>query len=409
MEKLYKIEKLDHQGRGIIRENGPIIFVENALPDEQVEIKIVKEKKQLKEAQVVAYYKQSSSRNKVKCPYYNQCGGCHIMHMSYKKQLEWKEEKVKEILNKFMDSSVLFSIQPIVASEEWNYRNKATFQVKQKLGYFAQKTNTIVPVEQCNLVDPNIQKLIPILSTLDISSCSQITIRASKNTNQTMVIFDMKTNIDTTKIVETLKEYVSSIYVKKEKLNCIYGMPFIEEKIGDCVFKISPGSFFQVNTNQAKKLYDIVLKYANVQTEDSVLDLYCGTGTIGIYISKYCHNVLGIEMNKHAVQDALENQKLNHIHNMEFICNDVSNIVDKIVDKYSVIIVDPPRSGLDQKTITYLKQSGAKRIVYVSCDPVTLARDLNQLKEKYHIKELTPVDMFPQTYHVECVCMLNRR
>ena len=139
------------------------------------------------------------------------------------------------------------------------------------------------------------------------------------------------------------------------------------------------------------------------------MDLYCGTGTIGLSLSSYCHKVLGIEINSQAVSDAKRNQRLNQVKNADFICGDVSHIVDQIKEKYSVVIVDPPRSGLDSKTISVLKEWKVKRIVYVSCDPVTLARDLNQLKEIYQIEELTPVDMFPNTYHVECVCVLNRR
>lgn len=404
MEQIYTIEKLDHQGRGIIRENGMVIFVENALPNEQVEIQVVKEKKNLKEAKVLNYHKQSFNRITPRCPYYKECGGCHVMHIPYKRQLEWKIEKVKEIMMKFVNSNV--PIQEIVASEEWNYRNKATFQVRKEVGYFKEKSNLIVPIESCDLVDKKIQKLLSVMTKLDLNGCSQVIVRASKN--QTMVILKINNNFNLTKMIENLSSYVNSIYIKGKKLECIYGEPYIEEKIGDFLFRISPDSFFQVNTNQAKKLYDIVLNYASVTKEDSILDLYCGTGTIGLYVSPYCHKVLGVEINKQAIIDARENQKRNHIDNAEFICSDVATIVDKIKGDYSVIIVDPPRSGLDEKTLFYLKSCNAKRIVYVSCDPVTLARDLNGLKEIYHIEELTPVDMFPQTYHVECVALMSR-
>lgn len=407
--KQYEIEKLDHQGRGIIRENGKVIFVENALPDELVQIQITKEKKNLKESKVITYDKKSIDRINPVCPYYNICGGCHIMHMAYEKQLTWKHKKVEEILNKFIDSALDFKIQPIISCDPFHYRNKVTFQVQKKIGYYEKESNHIVPIVHCELVDTKINFLLTLIEKMNVENCSQIIIRASKNTEQTMVIFIVKGNINEQSIIEQLSPYVTSIYVKGKKLECIYGKPTIQEKLGNFTFEISPDSFFQVNTNQAKKLYDVILRYANLKKEDCVLDLYCGTGTIGIYLSSYCHKVLGVEVNSQAVLDAARNQKLNEVHNIEFICGDVSRIVDQIKEKYSVVIVDPPRSGLDSKTISILKKWKVKRIVYVSCDPITLARDLNQLKEIYQIEELTPVDMFPNTYHVECVCVLNLR
>ena len=215
--------------------------------------------------------------------------------------------------------------------------------------------------------------------------------------------------IEKEKIIETIGKYVDSIYVKGKQLKCIYGKSYIEEKLGDFIFEISPDSFFQVNSAQAKNLYDLVKKYANLKKTDSVLDLYCGTGTIGLYVSPYVHKVLGIEVNEQAIMDAKRNQKKNCIENVAFICGNVSQMLSTIKEYYDVIIVDPPRSGLDKETIRFLKSCGAKRIIYVSCDPVTLARDLNILSEVYGVLELTPVDMFPNTYHVECVCVLNRR
>lgn len=406
--KKYVVENLDHQGRGIIRDNGMVIFVSNALPQEEVEIKFIKEKKNLKEACVTSYRKISNDRQQPLCPYYDTCGGCHIMHMPYTKQLEWKERKVREIFNKFMDYDVSNCIQNIMGSQEWNYRNKATFQVKQKIGYFKKHSNIIVSIEHCDIVDLKINHLFSIITELDVSDCSQIVIRASKNTNQTMVVLDTKASVGKN-VIDRLKPYTTSIYQKGKEWKLLYGKPYIEETIGDFIFKISPDSFFQVNTRQAETLYQLVLQYAALTQDDCVLDLYCGTGTIGLYLSKFCKKVLGIEINEQAVCDANENKGLNEIENVHFICSDVASMINKIKESYDVIIVDPPRSGLDKNTISYLKSCNAKRIIYVSCDPVTLARDLNCLQYCYEVKELTPVDMFPQTYHVECVCVMSRR
>lgn len=406
MDNYYKIEKLDHQGRGIIRDKDTIIFVENALPEEVVQIEIDQEKKRIKEAHVSFYQNQSKDRIEPSCPYYLKCGGCNIMHMSYADQLKWKETKVKEIMNKFLNSYIQFPIRPIIGSTSFNYRNKAIFQVDTNMGYFERRSNQIVPLTNCNLVDFKINDLYSKIAKLSLDGCFKIMIRASKNIEQSMVVFYTNKNLNHKEIIECLKNDVTSIYIINKKAECIYGTPKIQEKIGDFTFYISPDSFFQVNTDQAKKLYDLVLKYASLTDTDNVLDLYCGTGTIGLYLSHYCKKVFGIEINKDAILDARENQKLNHVSNIDFVCSDVAKFVDKIDDSYSVIVVDPPRSGLDSKTVSYLKKWKAKRIVYVSCDPVTLARDLNLLKEVYEVKEITPVDMFPQTYHVECVAVL---
>ena len=409
MSQNVKIEKLDHQGRGIVRTDGKIMFVENALPGEEVEIEVTKEKKQLKEARVTSYQSESLDRRIPPCPYYETCGGCHIMHMDYKKQLEWKQEKVKEILQKFLDKDISFPIHPIIASEELGYRNKVTFQVDSKIGYYAKGSNQIVPVKHCNLISEKKNLILSKLSEMQLDNCSQIVIRSSENFEQIMVIFHTNTDVNRKQIVEALQPYVTSMYIKNKQYECIYGDDSIEEKLGDYIFTISPDSFFQVNTKQAEKMYELVKKYAALEKEDSLLDLYCGTGTIGLYLSDKCKKVLGVEINKQAVGDAKKNKQANHVENAEFACSDVANIVDQIKADYSVVIVDPPRSGLDSKTISYLKQWNVKRIVYVSCDPVTLARDLNLLKDVYEVVELTPIDMFPQTYHVETVVCLQRK
>ncbi len=409
MSQVFRIDKLDHQGRGLIKTDGKVIFVENALPDEQVEIEITKEKKNLKEADVVTYHSRSMHRVNPICPYYALCGGCHIMHMDYESQCKWKEEKVKEILNKFMRQMILFPIQKIVPSNPLGYRNKVTLQVDKKVGYYEKRSNQIVPIIHCDLVNEKMNQVIDAITNLELKNCSQVVIRHSDYSNEIMVLFHMSTDNYNKKIIETLHPFVNAIYIKHKTYQLVDGKPYLEEKIGNFIYRISPDSFFQVNTKQAEKLYELVKQYAGLTKEDTVLDLYCGTGTIGIYLSPYCKKVLGVEINHQAILDAKANQKRNQIDNIEFICDDVSNRMDKIENQYSVVVVDPPRSGLDSKTISYLKDWKVSRLVYVSCDPVTLARDLQALEEVYEVKELTPVDMFPETYHVECVCVLYLR
>jgi len=231
-------------------------------------------------------------------------------------------------------------------------------------------------------------------------------IRTSKNIDETLVLFTLEKNINEDKIKEVLKDNVTTVVTYLNDYKIVYGNGFIYEKLGDYTYKISPESFFQVNTNGAYKLYSIVKNYIN--KNDNVLDLYCGTGSIGIFISDKAEKVLGVEINEYAVKDALENKKLNHLDNVNFLCLNTSDFSQSL-NEIDVVIVDPPRSGLDKKTVSYLLKEKVKKVIYVSCDLMTLTRDLGYLKELYKIKEITPVDMFPNTYHVECVCVLNER
>lgn len=234
---------------------------------------------------------------------------------------------------------------------------------------------------------------------MDLNNIYQIVIRCSKNLDEKMVIFKGNLNID----ISLLKNHVDSIVSYDKEYKVLYGNGYIVDKIGDYSFIISPDSFFQVNTNGAYNLYSKVLEY--VEKSNYLLDLYCGTGTIGIFLSSVCNKVLGVEINKYAIEDANKNKELNRIKNIDFICRDTS-LFNEIND-FDTVVVDPPRSGLDKNTINYLLNLKPNKIVYVSCDPVTLARDLNLLNEKYDCIGITPVDMFSRTYHVECVCLLE--
>ena len=229
-------------------------------------------------------------------------------------------------------------------------------------------------------------------------------IRSSKNTDETLVLFTLDKKIDEEKLKSILIEKVTTVVLFLNDYKVLFGEGFIHEKLGNYLFKISPESFFQVNTNGAYKLYSLVYQY--IKNKDNVLDLYCGTGSIGIFISDKAKKVLGVEINQYAVIDALENKKLNQLNNVDFICLDTS-LFHQSLKEMDVIIVDPPRSGLDKKTISYLLREKVKKLIYVSCDLMTLTRDLSYLKEYYVIKEITPVDMFPNTYHVESVCLLE--
>ena len=403
MEKLVvKIEKLDHQGRGIARINGIPVFIENALINEVVEIEITNKKKNYMEGKVVDYLETSSNRIKPKCPYFKECGGCDIMNLSYEDQLKYKEEKTKEILSKFANIN---NINKIISSCQFYYRNKLTLQVKKSIGLYKRKSYDLIPIEKCYITDDKINKIISLLKKINLDNIKQIVIRVSKK--DSMIVFyikdDIKINLDSFEDISTI------ITIKNKNQKILKGQGYIIEELLGLKFIISPTSFFQVNNLGMTNLYNQILKYLNLKGNEQVLDLYCGTGSIGLYLAKYCKNVLGIEINSEAIKDANKNKKINQIFNINFQIGDVSQILQKNNFNPDVIIVDPPRAGLDTITLDKIMKLNPEKLIYVSCDPITLARDLNILKTRFDIKEITPVDMFGNTYHVETVCVLERR
>lgn len=403
---MYKVEvtKLDHQGRGIAKINDKIIFIPNALPEETVDVDIILEKKKYYEGIIKETINASDKRIKSICPYFEECGGCQFLNMNYQDSLDYKQNKVEEIMNKYL--GIKIKINNIVACDNnLYYRNKTTFQVENDIGFFKEKTNTLIPVDKCYISDIKINDIYKaIKDNINLTNVKQVIIRATKNTLESMVIFKTSNYIDNKKIIDILKKKVDSIYINDE---LIYGKGKIIENLCNKNFYISPSSFFQVNTLQAEKLYNKAIAYADIKKEDTVLDLYCGTGTIGIVASDKAKKVIGIELNKEAIKDANENKKLNNINNIEFYAGDVGKILNKNNYKPDIIIVDPPRAGLDSLALSQILNIRPKKLVYVSCDLMTLARDLKLLSNDYDILELTPVDMFPYTAHVESVCALK--
>lgn len=395
----YKIEKLDNFGRGISHINNKIVFISNALEDEVVDATTTYSNKKFDEAKVNEIIEVSRMRITPICPYFDICGGCNLLHMNYDDQLKFKYNKVKDIIFKYLKEDI--KVNDVIYSNQFNYRNKASFEVKEKLCYKMRKSTNLVDINYCYLLDNNINDIVHVLNNLNLKNINNITIRTGEE--DIMVIISGN---PTQEIIDALKEKVKSIYVN-DKL--VYGRSNIVSKIGNYEFFVSDKSFFQVNKYNVKNLYDKVLEYAELTGNENILDLYCGTGTIGIYLSKYAKSVIGIEVNEQAIFDANVNKNKNNIENISFICDTTSNINNIVNNDFDVIIVDPPRSGLDKNTINFLINSKARRIVYVSCDIMTLVRDLNILKQDYDIREITPVDMFPNTYHVETVCILERK
>lgn len=387
---LVKCKKIDDFGRGIAFLDGKVMFIPDLLPNEEAYVIKTLDKKKYSLGKVVSFVLKSDDRVLSKCK--NDDCGCSLKHLKYEKALEYKNEKVKNIFKKFasLDDVVL---KIVYGDKKWNYRNKVTLKVKGKCGYFKNNSHEFVPIDRHELAKEDINNIISILNKEDLSNVSEVIIKAY---DEIMVV--IKGYMD----ISNLKKPVSSIYMN-DKL--VYGSKYIYNHIGDLKFLVGPEAFFQVNDDVTLMLYNKVLDYLPKDKNKTVLDLYCGTGTISLFLSKYYKNVIGIEINKDAYLCANLNKEINDIKNVNFICGDVSKEIDNL--KADIVVVDPPRAGLSKEGIRDILKINPEEIVYVSCDPVTLARDINLLNG-YKVVSDTPFDMFPMTYHVENVCLLKR-
>lgn len=399
------VDRFDHQGRGIGIIDGRVVFIRDAIPGEKVLVCIDHVSKKYVSGYVLERLSVSDSRVKPMCPYYDLCGGCDIMHMDYNFQHVFKVNKVRDIVRKFVGADI--SICDIVFDDQFFYRNKATFHVKEGIGFYKEKTYDLIDIDKCLISSCEINNVLGILKKMNLNNVSSVVVRSSFFDKSVMVVFHIDGVVDENYFVDFLKGSVSSIYLKSDKYRLIYGDEYIVDKIGDKKFVISPDSFFQVNTLMAFKLYSKVLEYAGNLDDCNVLDLYCGTGTIGLFVGG--RSLVGVEINESAIHDANINKDLNGISSASFICGDSGKVLKGLNKNFDVVIVDPPRSGLSELSINEVISVGASRVIYVSCDPVTLARDLNIFKEYYDICEISLFDMFPNTHHVESVCLLKKK
>lgn len=401
------IDSLDHQGRGIAHVDNFVIFIFNALVGEKVEIEIIKIKKKIIEAKVVKFLKRSPDRIESICPYFKGCGGCDLLHMSYPQQLIYKENKVKEIMKKF--AGIENVVESIVPNDNvFGYRNKVIFKVKNQIGFYEKKSHKMVEVQKCLLLPDIMNQYLSILNhIMDLSFVNQIMMRYSEQSNRLMIVFDVVDGFASSQIPLEQLSNVSVLVKRKNNYEIISGEYFLLEKVGNYILKISPDSFFQVNTKQMEKLYQLVLDHSELTGSEKVLDLYCGTGTIGIFLSEKSKEILGIEMNESAIKDAIWNKEQNGVHNIYFKCGDTGNVLRETLFYPDLVVVDPPRAGLDELAISQIKKIHAPKIIYVSCNPITLARDIKRLEQDYEVTTIIPVDMFSNTYHVECVCVMR--
>ena len=441
--EVYEVEIVDNgfQGEGIAKIDSFPVFVDGAIKGEKLEIKILKVQSSFAYGKILRIVEPVEERVESDCKEYSRCGGCNLRHINYNYTLKIKKAIVENCLYKQFNKEI--KVEDVIGMENpWFYRNKLQYPVglnkegKPVMGVYSTRTHNIVPVtncyiqnKECNIIANDIFKFIKEnnISVYDERTLKgtvrHVVLRIGIKTNEVLVTIVV--NDDNFKKEKEFVEHITKKHsniksivknYNKKNTNVIlgneneimYGSGYIYDILGDFKFKISPLSFYQVNPIQTEILYNTAIEFAgNDSKKEVALDLYCGIGTIGIFASKHFKKVYGIEIVEQAIEDAKENAKINNIENAEFYVGDVEQvlpeILEKIEEKPDVVFVDPPRKGLDNKTIEVLKTLQPQKIIYISCNPATLARDLKALEEKYNIQKIQPVDQFPYTSHVETI------
>ncbi|ADY74120.1 RNA methyltransferase, TrmA family [Desulfurobacterium thermolithotrophum DSM 11699] len=426
-EKLFKIkiEKLVYGGKGLGRYNGRTIFVPQTVPGDVVLVEEVSRKSGYSEAIVKKLLESGESRIKPKCPYFGKCGGCDWQHIEYEAQVKFKRNILEENLQK-IGRIKKPNIDEVIPSESgWNYRNRAQLKVKNgKVGFFAKGSHQVVDIERCFLLKEDIQDIMPklkrLLEELPTEPSEFHIYSSSKNEVLLKIVYSGKfkkvnlTTEDVRKILEVnlvgfgIYKVCSDGYPERIKF---FGRDFTYETVGKFKFRVSADSFFQVNRFQVFNLIDKVSKAAMEHQYNLAGDLYCGVGTLTIPVGRYVHRAFGVEANFSAISDALYNKDINGLRSVNFYCRETEEGLD-IVKNHNpdFVVVDPPRSGLSQRVVRELANlPRLKKIVYVSCNPSTLARDI-ALFHQYGInmERAKLIDMFPQTYHVETIAFLRK-
>ncbi|MDM0577780.1 23S rRNA (uracil(1939)-C(5))-methyltransferase RlmD [Clostridium perfringens] len=449
-EYIFDIISQGYEGEGIAKiDNKYPIFIEGALKGEKVKVRIVKVNKNFAYGKLMEVLEASEERVNPPCDIYKRCGGCKLQHASYKAQLDFKWDRVKDCVSKIgkLDPSIVK--YPLGMEEPWRYRNKVQLPIglingEVKIGFFAPRSHDIIDMESCLIQDEIGDKVVKLtrewIEKFNIRPYNvdgeydekgivrHIMIRRGFTTNEVMVV--LVTNgeklphkeefVDLmVKNIPGIKSIIQNINSKKTNVilglesKTLWGEDTISDYIGDFRFNISPLSFFQVNPIQTEVLYGKALEYANLTGNEEVFDAYCGTGTITLFLSQRAKKVYGVEIIPQAIDNAWINAKENKVENVEFFVGESEVVIPDLINKgvkADVVVVDPPRKGCDKKLLDSITNIDAKKIVYVSCDPSTLGRDLQVLEENgYKTLEVQPVDMFPNTSHIENVAKLIRK
>ncbi len=393
-----EIIKMDNLGRGIGYLNNKIIFVPKTFPGDIVEVEITLEKKNYLEGKIKKIITPSKKRIKPLCPYFFKCGGCDLMHISLSEALSYKLDKVNAILKK---NKISYEVKKIIKSkEQYNYRNKLTLKIiNNEVCFYEPETHLPLKIDYCYLANEKINNLLKDLNKLNIQN-GNVTIRTNYK-GEILLICESKQELANKEWLIHNYPIVGIVHNGK----CLYGEDYLMDQINDYLFKISYDSFFQVNPYICSELFNLI----SSNTEDSlkVLDFYSGVGTLSIATNKNVQKTLGVEIVSNAVRDANLNKVINKRDSLEFIESDAKKVKDKITSYFDTIILDPPRSGVSKDVIQKIKEENIAKIIYISCNPQTLGRDLNLLLDKYAIKEFILLDMFPNTEHVESFCVLK--
>ena len=442
----YIVDIIDNgiEGEGIAKIDNFTIFIPGAIKGEKIKILIVKVLTSYAYGKIIEIIEKSDKREEIDCATYKRCGGCNLRHIDYEETLDIKRNIVQNLVDKTLKNGL--EVDSVLGmGNPYHYRNKAQYPVgigkdgKPVIGVFASRTHEIIPMEKCFIQDERVEDVAKFIYEFALKnnisiynektgkgSLRHIVIKIGKQTEEIMAILvvngenlkneeklvaELINKFPRTKtIVKNINTKNTNVILGNKNIN-LYGDGYITDILGDYTFKVSPLSFYQVNPIQAEALYNIGVEAASITKEDVVFDLYCGIGTITIFMSKFAKKVYGIEIVEEAVKMAKENALMNGVQNTEFIAGDVEIVIDDLINKKNIIpdiiMIDPPRKGLDKKSIENILKINPKKIVYISCNPATLVRDLAYFEEQYEIKKITPVDMFPFTSHVECVSVLQ--
>lgn len=434
------IESLGSHGEGVGRLDGFTLFVDGALPGETVEVQITERHQRYGRAQILDILETSPHRVDPPCPLFGTCGGCQLMHLSYEQQLKIKQQRVVDALHRIGKIKDIDVSACVPSTSPLAYRNKIQLPIRQgkadiAIGLYARSSHALVEVESCpihcSIGDSVYQAVSSLIKHSGIHAYNpkdgqgelrHLLIKSAVHTHQVLVI--LVTVTDSQHITALLakkimkecpqvKGVVQNINPKNDnvilgpKYQLLAGSGYIQEALGDLIFKVSPASFFQVNAEQALKLYAKAIEFANLSGHETVLDAYCGVGTLSLFFAKHAKRVFGVECVRDAIVDAKENAALNGIENVSFVCHSVENYIASL-KAIDCVVLNPPRKGCDPVVLQELGRLRPKIIVYISCDPSTLARDLSQLVSfGYRLNAIQPFDMFPQTAHVECVVKLE--
>ena len=417
-----EIIDFDFKGLGMTKLNGSPVFLNGGVIGDEVEFIITKKKKNFSKGEILKILKKSKDRVESPCPYFKNCGGCDFLNYSDEKELAWKEAEVNKNLSRL--AGLDLKVEEVIDSpDKHHYRNNMQFQVKnEKIGLFAKNSKDIVPIKNCIMQKDSANEVLKIMwGYKKLKDLKRIGIRTNYKGEILLILVSKKGRVDIKDVLGDLIDAgVKSIYLNynredgrhySREFEKIYGDDTIEEKLLGINYKISPESFFQINRPATEKLYKKAIDYLDPREGDKIYDLYCGVGSISLSVAKEGPEVIGIEIVGSAVDDARENAEYNNI-SARYVHGPAEESIEKLWEEEKIspnkIIVDPPRKGLDEKLVNFLKENPVERIVYISCNPATQARDLKSLKEVYRVEKISLVNLFPNTEHSESVALIKK-